>query len=585
MSRNPENCQPKNNLKIMKKIDKPIKEDNNKKSGRFSTEFLQMESEKHNSTNKGKKESSSNKKDISGQIVTTNSKNIAPKKLSDKEEEKKKVKNDEKEKKSEKKKEQQNIRKEEKKEKEQEEGKDVNSKSDKNSKKNNSGENENLNDILSDDKLIKKIPILGNNKQRKNKYISCENEIDSTKNTSINIINIETQNYKDFQNDKINYNELRILNEKMRKILNKKIRKKFLFSYFSLLENRSIIDLGFKPKYYCATIVLRINLETNEIFNFNIKDLFQGELSNLDSEEKEAAKKEYDLISKMENENKKVKLKVLNILFYVKLEEIFKIYLNDCFYLKNGEAELYINKFHTFKDDFKYKPKEKEDIINCICFSLGFESPNFEKISDKIEIQQIKINHYNSRRTIINKGIQSLYSEIKDGPSDKYGIKLSAPTSKNKLGKNVNQYEEYLNKKLKYIFSELYPRRNKKGKNYSEQIDKVLKKEEEEEEENRILALLLDLVDIKSFLRAFINDEKIIKIKDNNGNEFNLYLPNLKTFKDCFGYLPKEIMEDIKKDFINFLDGKIKPRKSSELRNSKLKNNKNLTGRKRNRSN
>ena len=54
---------------------------------------------------------------------------------------------------------------------------------------------------------------------------------------------------------------------------------------------------------------------------------------------------------------------------------------------------------------------------------------------------------------------------------------------------------------------------------------------------------LLNLVDIKSYLRAYINDENIIKIKDNKGNEFNLYLPNLKTFRDNFD-LPEEIKVD-----------------------------------------
>ena len=98
------------------------------------------------------------------------------------------------------------------------------------------------------------------------------------------------------------------------------------------------------------------------------------------------------------------------------------------------------------------------------------------------------------------------------------------------------------------------------------------------------MAYLLNLVEIRTYLRAYIIDENIIKIKDNNGNEFNLFLPKLKTFRDNFN-LPEEIKVDYRTDFIKLLDGKIKSRKSSELRNSKLLKNKKLIGRKRNSSN
>ena len=283
----------------------------------------------------------------------------------------------------------------------------------------------------------------------------------------------------------------------------------------------------------------------------------------------------------MENENPEIKFKVLNILFLEKLEEKFKEYLNGCVYLEKDNVKFLLKKFPTLKDDFDYKPEQRQNIKNCICFLM-----DFELTKDNIETQQIKINYYNSRRAIIRNWKNSTYSEINEFSLDKYGIKQYVPTLKNKLGKSVSKYEEYFKNNPKYIFSNLKPRRNKQDKDYSSKIDELLKKEEEEEdEENRILAQLLNLGNIKYNLRSFVNDEKVVKIKNDNGIISNLYLPNMKTFRDCFDYLPKDIQDAIKKDFINLLDGKIRFRKSSELRNSKLKNNKNLTGRKKKRSN
>ena len=458
-----------------------------------------------------------------------------------------------------------------------------------NSKKNNSEENQILegNQIseesqISDDKLIKKFSDLGNNKQRKNIPISVDIEKSNTNYTSINITNNEISNYKDFQNDKILYNELLILNEKGKQIQTIKLRLKFLKNIFTFIENYVFINFGFNLKYYCSNNIWRINLKTNEIFNFNIKDLLLAGLSCLNPKEKNDAKKEYELICKMENENKKIKCKVLNIFFSEKLGEKYKMYLNDCFYLKNGNAKFLLKEFPTYKDDFNdYNPEQRLNIKNCICFLSDFEI-----IKDNNKTQQIKIKHYNSRRAIIKKGIQSIYSEINDFSLDKYGIRLYVPTLKNKLGKRVSEYKEYFKNNPKYIFSNLKPRRNKQDKDYSSKIDELLKKEEEEEdEENRILSQLLNLGNINYNLRAFVNDERVVKIKYDNGSVSNLYLPNMKTFRDCFDYLPKDIQDAIKKDFIDLLDGKKKSRKSSELRNSKLKNNKNLTGRKRNRNN
>ena len=464
---------------------------------------------------------------------------------------------------------------------------------------------QNITGNISDDIVINKIT-QDNNNGRNNKREAFEVELETTNNTSVFITINDISNYSNFPNDNIIHDyQLEILNKKHEIIIILILLKNSISNYTIFIVDRIKTKFGSKFQLIniLAKIAFLINLEKENEENFskiinillilfmgNIKDLLLGPFSNLNYEEKEVAKKEIELICKIENNNKKMKCKVLNYLFHEKLEELFKKYLNDSFYIIIGKSNFCLKKIQTFKDNFnEYETEKKQNIKKCVYFSLGYELTNYEKssIEENNIVQQIKINHYNSRRVIINEAIISFFSIIKKYSLDKYGIKIYKPTLKNKLKHNVKQYEKFFNNKLKFIFSYLMPRRNKKGKNYSNQIDEVLKKEKEEEEveENRNLAILLDLVDIKSFVRAFINDEKIIKIKDNNGKEFNLYLPNLKTFKDCVGYLPKEIADDIKKDFINLLDGKIIPRKSSELRNSRLKNNKNLTGRKRKRSN
>ena len=136
---------------------------------------------------------------------------------------------------------------------------------------------------------------------------------------------------------------------------------------------------------------------------------------------------------------------------------------------------------------------------------------------------------------------------------------------------------------LIYIFTNLKPKRFNPKIDYSQQINDVLEKEEEIEE-NKILHKLLYSVPIFNIIKAFINDEKIVNIKEENGNEFEFYFINFKTYKDYFKYLSKETNDEYKKDFNNFLGNQIKSRKKSEKRNLILRNNNNLR-KKRKRSN
>ena len=134
-----------------------------------------------------------------------------------------------------------------------------------------------------------------------------------------------------------------------------------------------------------------------------------------------------------------------------------------------------------------------------------------------------------------------------------------------------------MNNYLKFIFTNLVPKNSNPEKNYSQQINDVLQKEEKEEkEENRKLNKLLNSVHILNIVKAFLNDQKIINIKDENGNEIEFYFINFNTYKDCFIHLSKDTKDNYKNDFENLLEGKINSREKSEKRNLSLKNNQNL---------
>ena len=644
MTKNLKTGQSITNSKTPEKSDcSPSEDKKNNEYGLFSHEYSDMESEKEISTkldNKENKESSSNKDEKSESTFSINATNIInPPLASNKDEEEKKVEQKKRKKrkiKTKKKKikkvkeeyikkvQKEKIKEKKKKEKSEskkiEEKVKINKKSkilkkmkkiakcDKNPKKNNLKENEKNGNIIddSDEKVLNNFSNCENNNERKKvtKPIEMEVELATTNNTTLIMANHEISNCVNFADDnKIFDYQSEAPNEKENIIIFITLLSIFITNFAKYIVNRIIKNFGsgFKLIYMLvniAFIIINIEKENEEnlskivsilfiILKGNFKDLLLGKFCNLNPEEQKVAKKEIELICKMETENKKIKCKVLNNLFYGKLEEAFKMYLNDGLYIKNGEGNFYLKEFYTFKDDFYiFKPEKRQNIKKYACFLLSCETTNKGQSSeeDKNKTQQITINHYNSRRAIINNAISSFFSDIKDYALRKYGIELYTPTLKNKLEKNVDQYETVFTQKLKFIFDDLVPRRNKEGKNYSEPIDEVLKQEEKEDEKNRILTQLLNLVDIKSYLRAYINDENIIKIKDNKGNEFNLYLPNLKTFRDYFD-LPVEIKVDYRMDFVDLLGGKVKGRNSSELRNSKLKNNKNLTGRKRKNSN
>ena len=390
-------------------------------------------------------------------------------------------------------------------------------------------------------------------------------------------------------------NSLEILFKKDIININKILLLYCLSNILFSIEYRAKMRYGLELKTISFINVKRINLDDYEkILNGTIEDLFI-KFSNLNDEEKQSFKKEKEFLLNWEIENK-FKFKLLNILFNKTIEEIFKMYLNDYKYIPIGKINLYFKKFKTFSDDFnEHSSKQKQNIKKCINLLFNKELANLEKKTieeDNNEEQKynfpkkspVKNNNYNSRRKIIFTSLKSIFSNsIKEYVKFNFKIDLYQPTLKNKLCHNIGQYFKFLAECLIYIFTNLKPKRFNPKIDYSQQINDVLEKEEEIEE-NKILHKLLYSVPIFNIIKAFINDEKIVNIKEENGNEFEFYFINFKTYKDYFKYLSKETNDKYKKDFNNFLGNQIKSRKKSEKRNLILRNNNNLR-KKRKRSN
>ena len=326
--------------------------------------------------------------------------------------------------------------------------------------------------------------------------------------------------------------------------------------------------------------VKKLNLDNyEEILKGNIDDLFI-KYSNFKSEEKKEFKKEEESLLNKENENKIYKIKLLNLIFSKTIEEIFKMYLNDDKHIAYGETKLFLEEFKTFIDDFnEYISKQWQNIKKCINLLVGCKLANLpeDNIEKSQKTQPTKINHYNSRRSIIVSALKSFYISLKEFVNFNYKIDLSQPSYKKDIEHNVKKYLEFMNYYLKYIFTNLVQKKSNPEKNYSQLINDILQKEEKEEkEENRKLNKLLNSVHILNIVKAFLNDQKKINIKEETGNEIEFYFINFNTYKDCFIHLSKDTKDNYKNDFENLLEGKINSREKSEKRNLSLKNNQNL---------
>ena len=278
-----------------------------------------------------------------------------------------------------------------------------------------------------------------------------------------------------------------------------------------------------------------------EILTKKVIDLFGG-----------SAREEIELLIQKEKEKKSITNKNKLIIFlYENCGEMFMKYLNDEPFITKDKLRMKLEGFDTFEETFKdYDNKKKEDIKKCIYLFLKIEYQ--EKILEEDKTILTILHYYDSRKLINNKAIgQSFHTVIENFISEKYSIKLFKPTINALLKYKEEEYNEFYHKNLKFIYSNIKPKKNKEKKNYSEPINLALEKEIEKKD-NRKLNLLLNHGIIINLMKAFINDEKFINIKDKNGNEFKLYLINFKTYKDYFRHSPNYY--DFKKNFISLLD-------------------------------
>lgn len=340
--------------------------------------------------------------------------------------------------------------------------------------------------------------------------------------------------------------ELGKLDEKNKNKILPKTYYKAASNLVKCIESEAENKYKCKLKYICNKNLNKKIFEKEKILKENIRDLFLGEFSILDPQQKIEAEKEKETLLNMEKEKNKNKFNKLESLFNVKIEDIKRIYLNNSPYVSYGNASFLIKEFKTFKDDHDECGREKIlDIPNLLLNSKT-------------------INYFNSNKKILNAGLNSIYSFFSDCVQKKYKIQLVEPTLCHICNYTTKSYEDIFKKKLKFIFDTIETKRKIKGENNSSIIDEILEKEEKEEKEgNRMLNVLLNSVTIYEVMRDYINDQKINKKKDNNGNEFEYRLDTTYSdldFPDC----SKEKMELRKKKFIDLLEGKIKSRKSKK---------------------
>ena len=232
--------------------------------------------------------------------------------------------------------------------------------------------------------------------------------------------------------------------------------------------------------------------------------------------------------------------------------------------------------FETFGENFeKYSNEKKNDIKKCIYLFLNIEYPKYLLEKDIKRTKQTTLNFFDSTKLITNIAIEdSFHTVLKNFASDKYDIKIYKPTLKHILNYyNTGNLYTFFDEKLKYIYSKIIPKKykkdknNKKDKNYEEPIDDALTLEKEgEKENNRKFDLLLNHGIIIIVLNAFVSDEKFITIRDNNGNEFRLYLINFKTYKDFFGHLSNIFFIRFKNYYIALLSKKIHSRERPKIK-------------------
>jgi hypothetical protein len=351
-----------------------------------------------------------------------------------------------------------------------------------------------------------------------------------------------------------------------------------------------------------------INVENyKEILEKEVIDIYLDKFFNLNIK-----RKQINSLLKAEKDNKKEKIKLLNLLFKKKIKEINTMYLSNYPYIKYGNAELYIKGFRKFKEDYDKNIEVEIKRINILLEN----NPNTKGFSDNYEIQKEKGNtsgnlDSSESKKLSNKKRRRSKTKIKEEkkindedekikPNDrerrkiitscsdsvksfienKYlilGITLHSLTVKGQYHYSFEDFRKFFNKYIRDIYDDFEPRRlNEECKNKEREYDYNKKaiqegieiEKENVEEENRILYKIFRYAKFIDFLYAYLNDKDFITVKDENDNYIIIKLDGFNTYKDCLNeYSPKQ-KEEYKKDMIKIANGE------SKGRNIKKKNEK-----------
>ena len=368
-----------------------------------------------------------------------------------------------------------------------------------------------------------------------------------------------------------------------------------------------------KLKYlnYCLLKNI-INVENcKEILEKEVIDIYLDKFFNLNIK-----RKQINSLLKAEKDNKKEKIKLLNLLFKKKIKEINTMYQSNYPYIKYGNAELYIKGFRKFKEDYD---KNNEVEIKRINIPLE-NNPKTKGFSDNYEIQKEKGNtsgnlDSSESKKLSNKKRRRSKTKIKENkiydedekikPNDrerrkiitscsdsvksfiemeylKFHIILHSLTVKGQYHYSFEDFRKFFNKYIRDIYYDFEPRRlNEECKNKEREYDynkKAIQRgieieKENVEEENRILYKIFKYAKFIDFLYAYLKDEDFITVKDENDNYIIIKLDGFKTYKDCLNeYSPKQ-KEEYKKDMIKIANGESKGR-NIKKKNEKIDENK-----------
>ena len=360
-----------------------------------------------------------------------------------------------------------------------------------------------------------------------------------------------------------------------------------------------------------------------EYLEHTILDFYLGEYLKINKEEKEKIKYWIYSLINSKDVKEKDKIKLLDKLLHKKLREIYLLYIDNYPFLKENVTEFYLNGFKTFNYDFKEIDEKFKIILNKYFHSIidnNKSNIDIEKINEqnKIETNSINENIYylqdnKSKKennliifSLLNNNISKISFEQNKKPlsyvgkkrkkekeSNDYAIRrkimvealnnihsimeeLCMVYTKKKLHTiyltqlikhNITQYLEVINSQLYDIYKKSFPKNvskdikkdNSKNKHNLDILNDAIK--EEEKQGKKKLYILVYKVTFKDILLAFVNDEQVIIIKDENGEEFKINLKGFKTLKD-FPEQKNYSKEQLKLIIIRLINGEIKTRKS-----------------------